>query len=754
MNTMPPDLASPRLTQWDPEQAADTATNLKLRPALFAQYGALDTLRYDYPLVLFDGDGGGPFMGSLCSVVDGILQELAPPGAAGERMRRDLLRLEAAIRARVLSGTEGTLSELWRQAEDDLVARCDAAEKDELSRNLDLARDRLDVDGPVIDCDAATPAKLLVHAWEQVQAAKAKTFRKRVEGLILKLTDILKADYMKSDKARKPEALKSAIGDNWAADFDFEAMSLVLTKKSHDDELSQDRRKRIEATLMVLQSQRFYAPGRASADRADREAPYGFVFDNCADALDAFRARLPEMVDFVKAITIAELEIVNRYRPIQHDSFFARFDENELGEDELALLPFYLVCLRDGHSEAAETAQAFESLASGLPVKVLIQTDDILGSASPEPPRASFGGGSARLAAMAVGVHDAFVMQAAASDLYRLRDALDRALTYEGPALFSIYSGATETVSGVPPYLLAAAAKESRAFPTFTYDPAAGPDRVSRFSLQDNPQSEEDWPRHDLSFEDSDQQRGTEEVTFTHADFAVCDKRYAKHRLPVEPSQWHDSMVPVDAQMRLAAEERAEKVPYVWVIDEADILRRAVIDDKILRGARRALEVWHSLQELAGVNDPSIVSALAKERAVWEKEKEEALAALSAAQAAAPPTPCAPAAEAPETPAAPAEAAAPAKAAEPEPEERADPDAPYIETPRCTSCNECTYINNKMFAYNENQQAYISDPDAGTYRQLVEAAESCQVSIIHPGKPRNPDEPDLEELISRAEPFN
>ena len=80
-------------------------------------------------------------------------------------------------------------------------------------------------------------------------------------------------------------------------------------------------------------------------------------------------------------------------------------------------------------------------------------------------------------------------------------------------------------------------------------------------------------------------------------------------------------------------------------------------------------------------------------------------------------------------------------------------DEPYIETPRCTTCNECTNINNKMFAYNENKQAYVANPDAGTFAQLVEAAESCQVSIIHPGKPRNPQEPGLEELLVRAEPF-
>jgi hypothetical protein len=58
-----------------------------------------------------------------------------------------------------------------------------------------------------------------------------------------------------------------------------------------------------------------------------------------------------------------------------------------------------------------------------------------------------------------------------------------------------------------------------------------------------------------------------------------------------------------------------------------------------------------------------------------------------------------------------------------------------------------------MFGYDERKQAYIKDLTAGTYRQLVEAAESCQVAIIHPGKPRNPNEPGLDELIKRAEPF-
>ena len=58
-----------------------------------------------------------------------------------------------------------------------------------------------------------------------------------------------------------------------------------------------------------------------------------------------------------------------------------------------------------------------------------------------------------------------------------------------------------------------------------------------------------------------------------------------------------------------------------------------------------------------------------------------------------------------------------------------------------------------MFAYDGNKQAFIANLKAGTYAQLVEAAENCQVAIIHPGKPQNPNEAGLDDLLKRAEAF-
>ena len=79
---------------------------------------------------------------------------------------------------------------------------------------------------------------------------------------------------------------------------------------------------------------------------------------------------------------------------------------------------------------------------------------------------------------------------------------------------------------------------------------------------------------------------------------------------------------------------------------------------------------------------------------------------------------------------------------------------PFIETARCTTCHECVNLNRKLFAYNDAKQAYIKDPKAGSFAEIVQAAEKCTAEIIHPGTPLNPKEKDLEKWIARAAPFN
>jgi ferredoxin len=283
---------------------------------------------------------------------------------------------------------------------------------------------------------------------------------------------------------------------------------------------------------------------------------------------------------------------------------------------------------------------------------------------------------------------------------------------------------------------------ESRAFPAWTYDPSAGADWASRFDVSDNPQPDRDWPVASFVYEDAGHQTIREDMAFTLVDFAACDGRYARHFALVPREQWTPQMVAATRFAGSGVPKDPDDVPCLAMVDGENRLQKVLVDDKLIREARRCIAMWHSLQELGGIHSSHAERILARER---KARAEEAAAAPATGGAQAAPAAAAPAAP---KPAATAATAEPVSAA-PEPAS----DDPYIETPRCTSCNECTNVNNKMFAYNENKQAYVADPAAGTFKDLVEAAESCQVAIIHPGKPRNPDEAGLEDLLRRAEVF-
>ncbi len=728
----------------------DQNGELELLPALFTGYRDLTKLRHDFPLILNnDPHGGGPVC-SLSDIIDKILRQIAPRGNDGERQRKHLLRLEAAIRARAPENMGESLTALWDEAAETLIA--DAADKDEgntLAASFNAARTALRVDGPVIDCARETSTVLLHHLWKDIQRTKAERFGVRLSGLILGLTGILKADDLKSDAARKPENLRGTVGTAFEETIDFSVLSEMLEDAS-DSSLPAPRRKRIEATLAALEEQKFFPrQGRANGgDRSDQV--YDSSFDSCTAAAASYQERQPEMAALVKAISIAELEIANRYRESEHDEFFERFNASALAPADLDLFPSYLVCL-SGDLDAAETAALIDSLSSNLPIKILVRTDDLLGEPGAGAGRLGSGSSGARLASMAVGLNSAFVLQASASYLYPMRESAVRGLESGRPALFSIFSGTTGKAPHVPCYLFAASAMQSRAFPAFVYDPDAGSEWATRFSVEGNDQPEVDWPARDFAYEGDNLERLVETLAFSFIDFAACDRRLAQHFARVPREAWHDDMIPATSFLATRPEDVSDKVPYILMVDGDGAIHRVIVEDRLIEVARRWADRWRALREQGGINNSHATRLIEREREAWQAEKASELNELRKQLEAAAPTgtePSPPVAALADSPA-PAEP----EAAEEDASAAAPSDDPYIETVRCTTCNECTGINDAMFVYDENKQAFIADPDAGTYRQLVDAAELCQVAIIHPGKPRNPDEPGLDELIDRAADF-
>ncbi|MBB1075368.1 hypothetical protein HUU62_13205 [Rhodoferax sp. 4810] len=710
----------------------DATTGLGLRPVLFAGYRDLTPLRYDFPLVLVKDQPDGAFALPLSKLIDGVLDKVAQ-GTDAERIRQHVLQLEQAIRTQVSAGASGLLSAVW----DQVAAALGHGDK-LMTDSLGRARVNLKVDGALVDCQADLPGTLLGHAWGLTQARRAAQFNQRVQRLVLKLSDILQADFANSDAGKSAEKLKASFGSGPKDSFDFEAMSRFLTRSKPQDNLSPGRRHRVTQLLATLQTQPFFATPASEVG-----ATFGFSFDTCSAALQAYRERLPQMMALARALAVAELEVKGEYNAAKHDPLFEVFGDNGLEADDLALFPDYLVRLNARDLTGPEQATLTEILSADVPIKVLVQTDDVIEASPLGNGHLAFALRSRQLASMAMGLSGLFVLQSPASHLYPLRGQIQRGLDFAGPALLSVFSGAVATMGDLPAYLVGAAALESRVFPAFCFDPSAGSDWASRLSLVANPQPLLDWPVHPLAYEDENHQAQSQQIPFTLMDFVACDSRYTRHFARVPRARWSATLADAADFVTHQDREHMASVPSLLMVDPDNRLQKLVVDDKLIREARRCRSMWNSLQELGGFHNSHAQRLQAQERQLWAEAALTSVASASIAmQIVATSTT--------------AEVSVPrgtAAATPAEPEAERSPDEAYIETSRCSTCNECTQINSKMFAYDGNRQAYIADVSAGSYAQLVEAAENCQVSIIHPGKPRNPKEPGLEELQKRAELF-
>jgi len=416
------------------------------------------------------------------------------------------------------------------------------------------------------------------------------------------------------------------------------------------------------------------------------------------------------------------------------------------------------------------------------------------------------------MALIALAHRGAYVLQTSQASPAHMIEGLIKGLHYKGPAVFNLYTPCP-VEHGLADELSPHAARlalESRAFPFMIYDPRGGDSWAECVDLNGNPEVEADWPSYELRYKDADDAEQVLELPLTIADWAATENRFKKHFKIIKREAWNDSQIFFSEFVQLTPDDRVGKTPFIQLLGSDGHLDRMACSIEMVALAEDRLLFWDQLRELAGIKvAPAVRDQIAFEleddfekkaeaiRAEYEGKIAElkatypqiiarrlaeglirsssggadtvgeilsraastpgltpvtltpAAEALVSAPAGAPAAVAAPAAPATDAPA-PAEAA-------PDPGDDDDDDLvmePYIDTARCTTCNECTNLNKKMFAYNENKQAYIKDATAGTFAEIVQAAERCTAKIIHPGTPLNPRERDLEKWIERAKPFN
>jgi len=416
------------------------------------------------------------------------------------------------------------------------------------------------------------------------------------------------------------------------------------------------------------------------------------------------------------------------------------------------------------------------------------------------------------LALIAIAHRGVFVHQSSQASAAHLVGGVLRGLQQRRPAIFNLYTpcpvehGLADDVA----QRAARLALESRAFPFLTFDPEAGPSLADSLSLEGNPSLDDKWPAYTLEYTDDAGTAQKMELPLTTADWAATEGRFKKHFTPLPKDQWNEDCVAFHEYLQLSAEDREGKTAFIHTLDSAKHLNRLSASPEMVKLAEERQQFWSQLKELAGL-EPSaalrdrLVGAMQAEHeqqmAALKKDYERQLAVMRTtypqavarrmAEAllrgtpnASAPVPMnapaangkggavanAPAAQLAPAPSATAPVAAPvAVSAAPalSPVESAGAVAtvasesddalaidPWIDSARCTTCNECTNLNGKLFMYNDAKQATIKNPDGGSFQHLVVAAERCPVGIIHPGTPRNPKEKDLAKWVKRAEPFS
>jgi ferredoxin len=262
----------------------------------------------------------------------------------------------------------------------------------------------------------------------------------------------------------------------------------------------------------------------------------------------------------------------------------------------------------------------------------------------------------------------------------------------------------------------------------------------------------------------------------TFAQVAALNPRYADHFLVIPPEAWDDNQVEMAEYLEEFATSIPKAVPFIWLINPEKELCRAIVSREMSSACYDRLLSWQNLQELGGLNNEYVQRAVSKVRkemedkiAQREKDVEEkarkagAESAIDRLVALFSDPSTLPAVTKTEVPLPPKELPEEEKTKvekqeteiieiteEPETGEEALSEDPYIDSFLCSSCNDCINLNPLMFKYNGDNQAYIADPSAGTFLQLVKAAEACPAKCIHPGTPQPGDETATPEVLDRA----
>ena len=497
--------------------------------------------------------------------------------------------------------------------------------------------------------------------------------------------------------------------------------------------------------------------------------PYPFPWtshlfqDSPSLAMGIFEGHMVKMAEGFKNIRLAELELAGKYEPTEHDEWMQQFNWKDFNDEEWRLCPPVVSIGGDGAMYDIGFQNLSRAMASGMPIKVLVLDTQVYSNTGGQACTSGFisqvadmspygkamkGKEEIRKEMSLIGIahRTTFVLQSAVNNITHLIEGYIDGLNSRRPALFNIYAvcqpehgvadDATDRQSRM--------AVDSRAYPLLRFDPDAGETIEECIDLEGNPVMDQDWPSYTLEYEDEKGDAGKLEVPMTFADFAATEGRFRKHFRKAPPETWNDDMLPINEFIELDNDDRDGRYPYIWGVDSKNRLMRIICSQEIVNSTEERRQFWHQLKGIAGELGKVDVDAVVDQaRADMANKLSSSLLSLVASGNTG-------ALVGSISDTAPAAAAAPGNGSGGMP---ADYEPVWIETPECTTCDECTDIAPGIFSYNEDKLAEVVNPRGGKFKDIVRAAEKCTAGCLHPGTPWNMKEKDIDKLIKRAEKY-
>ena len=641
-------------------------------------------------------------------------------------------------------------------------------------------------DGACLGCSEKSVIHLFTATVESLMQPRIKKHVAKLEALIQKLEQHIREKLMGPVDLSDADLMDRILRESGQTDLTVSGIAGRMESAKGSEPIDQDWLREMTQLLARLKKLKWtYTQGTTGQGRATMGMcnatgctsvwgstwpynPYPFPWanhlfqDSPSMAMGIFEGHMAKMAEGFRAIRKAELELEGRYDPREHDDFFRYFNWKEFTEEEWLLCPPVVVLGGDGAMYDIGFQNLSRLMASGKPIKVIVVDTQVYSNTGGQACTSGFIGQVSDMAEfgkvwkgkpeprkeiglIAMAHRNTYVLQASLANTSQMIEGFIDGLMTQRPALFNLYT-TCQPEHGVGDDLGVHQAKlalESRAYPIFKYHPDQGVRPEEAFDLEGNPALHDTWPTYKLKYLEYGREK-TMEVAMTFADFALTEGRFRKHFRKVPRDAWNENMLQLADFLELEEAEREGKFPYIWATDRKQQLNRVLVDKTIVESCEERRDFWIMLRALAGVKPPEektedpeskiraeIVSNISRGLMKLAGGDGSELLELAADAPAEPPP-----------------------RAEAEPEPAGDYLAPWLETEECTACDECIKLNPDMFAYNENGKAYIKDPKAGPYQDLVRAAEKCSARVIHPGLPADRSEQDIEKWIERGEKFN